>query len=472
MIVFHGSISWNFAPNWLPMAENPSIEFLIAHIKELENVIIQLKEENAWLRAKLERYEHPKNSRNSSVPPSKDENRVQRNKSLRLKSGKKVGGQPGHEGTTLEMNTNPDKTEEHIPIYCNQCGKDLIAIAEELQEKRQVVDIPVVKPVYIEHRVYGKKCSCGHVTTSPFPAVVKYPIQYGAGTEAMISYLHSRHYLPFNRMKELLHDVFGLPISEGGIHCLLKRFTKKAQPLYDQIKAKILQSSVVGTDETGAKVNGKKNWFWTWQNKKLTYIVHSTNRGIDTIKRVFAEGLRTAIINHDRWASHFHCAAQGHQLCTAHLLRDFNYLEEKYKSQWAIAMKDLLIAALSLKKELTPEDYYKPNEIIELLEKKLDDLLHAPVNLSHKESRALQKNLLKHRNSILLFLYHPKVPPDNNGSEQSIRNIKVKQKISGQFKSEEGAVIYAINRSVIDTIIKSNQNILQGLTLIANLATD
>jgi transposase len=454
------------------MAENPSIESLIAHIKELENVILQLKEENAWLRAKLERYEHPKNSRNSSVPPSKDENRVQRNKSLRLKSGKKVGGQPGHEGTTLIMRDSPDKIEEHLPMYCNHCGKDLTATAEELIEKRQVIDIPVIKPVCVEHRVYGKKCSCGHVTTSPFPTGVRYPIQYGSGTEAMISYLHSRHYLPFHRIKELLHDIFGLPISEGGIHCLLKRFTKKALPFYDQIKGKILQASVIGTDETGAKVNGKKNWFWAWQNKKLTYIVHSTNRGIDTIKRVFAKGLHLAIINHDRWASHFHCVAQGHQLCTAHLLRDCNYIEEKYKSSWAIALKDLLMEALSLKKKLTQVDYYKTNETIELLEKKLNDLLHAAINPSHKEAFALQKNLLKHRNSILLFLYHPKVPPDNNGSERSIRNVKVKQKVSGQFKTEEGAIIYAINRSIIDTIIKSNQNILNGLTLIANFATD
>jgi|ERR1700722_15721381 transposase len=454
------------------MADNSSIESLIAHIQELGNVIIQLKDENAWLRAKLERYEHPKNSRNSSVPPSKDENRVQRNKSLRLKSGRKVGGQPGHEGTTLIMNDSPDRIEEHKPIYCGHCGKGLTAIAAELIEKRQVVDIPVVKPVCTEHRVYGKKCSCGHVTTSPFPAGIRYPIQYGPGTEAMISYLHSRHYLPFNRLRELLHDIFDLPISEGGIHCLLKRFTKKAQPLYDQIKTKIIESSVVGTDETGAKVNGERNWFWTWQNKKLTYIVHSTNRGIDTIKRVFAQGLHSAILNHDRWASHFHCAAKGHQLCTAHLLRDFNYLEEKYKSHWAIAMKDLLMAALSLKKELTWEDHYKPNETIELLKTRLGDLLHATIDPSHKESITLQKKLLKHRDSILLFLYHPKVPPDNNGSERSIRNVKVKQKVSGQFKSEEGAVIYAINRSIIDTIIKSNQNILKGLTLIANLTTD
>src|SRR5271169_4685815 len=394
------------------MTDNPIIESLLARIKELENIIIQLKEENTWLRAKLERYEHPKNSRNSSVPPSKDENRSQRNKSLRPRSDRKVGGQPGHEGTTLVMKDSPDKIEKHTPVYCGHCGNDLTTIEDVFIEKRQVIDIPVVKPIYTEHQVYGKRCPCGHVTTSPFPTGVKHPIQYGSGIEAMISYMYSRHYMPFNRMKELLHDVFGLSISEGGIHCLLKRFTKKAESLYDQIKTKILQSSVVGTDETGAKVNGNKNWFWTWQNKKLTYIVHSANRGIDTIKRIFAKGLPHALLNHDRWASHFHCAAQGHQLCIAHLLRDFNFLVEKYKSQWAIAMKELLMEALSLKKTLTLEDYYKPNESIPILEKKLSELLHDTVDPSHKEALALQKNLLKHKDSILLFLYHPKVPPD------------------------------------------------------------
>jgi transposase len=294
------------------------------------------------------------------------------------------------------------------------------------------------------------------------------PIQYGPNTEAMVSYLHSRQYLPFQRMEEFMNDVFQLPISEGGLHCLLDRFTDKARPFYKEIKNRIEKSESIGTDETGAKVNGKKHWYWVWQTEKLTYIYHSLNRGIKTIQEVFENGLPNSILQHDRWASHFHCLAKGHQLCTSHLLRDLNYLEELYKNEWAGNMKKVLKQAIELKKLLLPNQYSQPFDPKIKIEDDLDKLLNQAIDTSCKKIITLQKYLAKHRNNILLFLYHPKVPPDNNGSERSIRNVKVKQKISGQFKSDKGAEIYAINRSVVDTIIKSNQNVLLGLNLIAN----
>jgi transposase len=446
-------------------------EELLQIIEELRAEIVILRKENAQLKEKLAYYENPKNSSNSHIPPSKDENRAKKNQSLRTKSDKKVGGQPGHEGKTLEMKETPDEINRHVPDYCEHCGEDLSGIKEELIERRQVADI-VVMPVYTEHQVYGKKCRCGKITEGHFPATVKSPVQYGADTEAMISYLHSRQYMSFKRIEEFFRDVFRLPVSEGGIHHLLNRFTEKAIPIYNEIKSRIEASDFVGTDETGAKVDGKKHWFWAWQNDHLTYIWHSLNRGIATIKDVFINGLPLAILEHDRWNSHFHCQAKGHQLCTAHLLRDFNYIIELYKDTWAPKMKSLLMKAIELKKVLLQEEYYKQNQKIQQLELELDKLLNYTLDPFHKKAIALQKNLLKHRGSILLFLYHPKVPPDNNGSERSIRNVKVKQKVSGQFKSNRGAEIYAINRSIIDTMIKSNQNILAGLKLIANFTSD
>ncbi|MDP2750420.1 MAG: IS66 family transposase [Nanoarchaeota archaeon] len=439
----------------------------------MEKELIQVKQENKELREKLLYYENPKNSRNSSIPPSKDENRPKRNQSLREKSENKVGGQEGHEGKTLEIKSNPDEIIKAVPKYCAECGLELTEIKEEFIERRQVVDIPPIQSICREYQIYGKECTCGHVSKGQIPKTVTSPIQYGSQTEAMISYLHSRHYIPFNRIEEIMKDVFGLPISEGGIHCLLNRFTEKARSTYNEIKQKIETSDFVGTDETGAKVNGKKQWFWVWQNEQLTYIVNSVNRGIDTIKRVFANGLPNARIQHDRWASQFHYDAKGHQICTSHLLRDLKYLIELYKSSWASKMKILIKQAIELKEQLLSiEDYQKPNIERDTLETKLIELLNFTIALSEKKSIALQKSLLKHRNSIFLFLYHLEVPPDNNGSERAIRNVKVKQKISGQFKSERGAEIYAINRSVIDTIIKSNQNILHGLNLIANFTSD
>ncbi len=453
------------------MENKPTYDELVALVAALRDQVNELKKEVSLLRAELAIYKNPKNSSNSHMPPSKDENRIQRNQSLREKSNKKVGGQPGHEGNTLKMVEVADEYINHTPDYCSECGKDLSIFKEEMVEKRQVIDIPIVTPICTEHTIYKKICSCGHATTSTFPFHVKSSVQYGTRTEAMISYLHSRQYLPFNRIVEYMQDVFGLLISEGGIHCLLKRFTGKAENVYQEIKRRIELSDYIGTDETGARVNGKRNWFWAWQNEHLTFIAHSLNRGIDTIKTVFKNGLPNAYLMHDRWASHFHCKAKGHQVCVSHLLRELNYLEELYKSKWAICFKSLLKQAIELKKSLTLEDYCKPNKRRQEYEMELTELLDRSIDLSHKKAIVLQKSLRKHRDNILMFLYHPKIPPDNNGSERSIRNIKVKQKISGQFKSTEGARIYAINRSVIDTIIKSNQNILDGLILIANFGT-
>jgi len=451
------------------------IQELLQRIAQLEKKVLALEgleKENAYLRERLAKYETPKNSRNSSIPPSKDENRPQRNKSLRKKSNKPVGGQHGHKGSHLAIQVNPDKIENHIPFYCNQCGADLSNISEELSEKRQVIDLPEIVPVCIEHHSYQKQCSCGHITKGSFPSTVRHPVQYGANTEAMISYLHTRQYLSFNRIEEFLNDAYRLTISEGGVHCLLKRFTAKALPFYEEIKKRIYNSEVVGTDETGVKVNKKKHWFWAWQNKKLTFIVHSTNRGIATIQHVFENGLPNSKLNHDRWASHFHCKCKGNQICSSHLLRDLIYLEELYKSKWATSMNDLILQALELKKQMRPEDYRVPNKIRDCIEEKLSELLEYHIEPTHKKAVTLQKSLLKKRNCILFFLYHLEVPPDNNGTERSIRNVKVKLKVSGQFKSEKGAQVYAVNRSVIDTIIKSKQNVFDGLALIANLASD
>lgn len=434
--------------------------------QELLNTISELK-------ARINELEHRKNSNNSSIPPSKDENRVKKNQSLREKSDRKPGGQKGHEGSMLKITEHPDEVINHIPQYCNCCGKDLSGQREEFIAKRQVIELPEVKIKYIEHQVYGRKCQCGYITEGKFPKDIKTSIQYGNSVESLISYLYARHYIPFLRMKEILSDIFHLPISEGGIHYLLERFTKKAKPFYNQIRDKIEQSTVLGSDETGANLNSKLSWFWTWQNNKLTYIAHSLNRGSDTIKKIFPNGFVNAIINHDRWASQINTPAKGHQLCTAHLLRDFNYLIELYKSEWATKLKALLKRSIRLKESLQPIDYLKGIPERTQIESELDLLLfEEEIDEKHKKALTLQKKLKKQRNSILTFLYYNEVPPDNNGSERAIRNVKVKQKISGFFKSGKGAQSFAINRSIIDTIIKSGNNVLAGLNCLATYIPD
>ena len=455
------------------MDTNLIIQNLIAKIQSQEKIIDGLITRITGLEAELLIYKNKKNSNNSHTPPSKDENRPKKNQSLREKSGKKAGGQQGHEGKTLEGSDLIDTIVEHKPCYCNCCGLDLTQEPEALIESRQVIDIPIIKSVCTEHRIYRKTCSCGHNMDSSFPAHITAKVQYGPGVESLVGYLHARQYVPYQRMKEFFTDVMGVGVSVGGINHILKRLTQKALPHYEQIKERICRSVFIGTDETGVKVNGQKDWMWTWQNDALTFIVHSNNRGFKTIEDTFSNGLPNATLQHDRFACHFNCNALHHQICMSHLLRDLQYLIELYPDcTWAADMKVLIAEALELKKELTVPQYYSENQERQSLTVKLDKLLNGTLDANHSKAKTLQKNLLKHQHYILCFLYHPKVPPDNNGSERAIRNIKVKQKISGQFKSEEGANSFAVLRSVIDTAIKSGQNVLNALSLIAKLGTE
>ena len=435
---------------------------LTADVASLTSLVRQLIQE-------IEQLKHAKNSRNSSIPPSKDENRPAKTNSLRNSDGKEPGGQIGHKGSTLEMTETPDFTFEHKPTYCNHCGADVSNRSSELVMRRQVVDLPPIAPQYTEHRVYKTTCTCGHQTTSSFPAGVNASISYGSGVEATIAYMHTRQYVPYERMSEYFRDVCNLPISQGAISGMLDRFASKAFPAYKLIAHEVENSKVVGSDETGAKVNGKTGWFWTWQSKVATFIAYSGNRGTATINSNFANGFTNAVLVHDCWKSHFETNAQTHQLCIAHLLRELIFLEEHFKAQWATMFKQLLYDALSLKKQLSPTAYYYPINQRTELTKRLLVLLQTPVDENMKELNSFHKRMNKYKDYIFTFLHDNDVPPDNNGSERAIRNIKVKQKVSGQFKTQRGAEIYAIIRSVNDTCIKNSQNILSAFYTIAKL---
>lgn len=441
-------------------------------IAELETKVIQLESLIEKLLDKIEDLTHRKNSLNSSVSPSKDENRPLKNQSLRTKSSKKTGGQPGHEGTTLKMVENPDQIINHKPDFCNCCGNDLSDKPEELLLKRQVVDIRVILPKYIEHRIFKKTCSCGHQNKSVFPENVKTTISYGANVQATIAYMHTRQYLPFERMSEYFKDVCNLPISQGTICNLLDGFALKAQPAYDLIAQKVSNEKVVGADQTGIRVNGKNGWFWTWQSKFATFVVFSKNRGTATIDTNFSQGFHDAVLVHDCWASHFKTQCKTHQLCIAHLLRELIFLEQRFESNWATNFKRTLYEALELKKNLDQEHYNNPILERDKIRIALDALLENPLPENQKKLRAFHKRMIKHKEYILTFLHHFHVPPDNNASERAIRNVKVKQKVSGQFKTENGAQIYAVIRSVTDTCIKNGQNILGAFKTIAILKAE
>ena len=441
-------------------------------IAELETKVIQLEAIIVQLFDKIETLMHSKNSRNSSVPPSKDENRPLKNQSLRTISGKKLGGQLGHEGSTLKMVENPDKIIIHKPDFCTNCGNDLKNSTVEYLNRRQIIDIPPIKPEVIEHQIFKTICSCGFCNVSQFPKEVSGAISYGTNIQATIAYLHTRQYLPFSRMSEFFNDFCSLPISQGTICNLLEKFAKKAQPAYDLIANKITNEYVVGSDETGIKINGKKGWFWTWQNKVMTYIAFSKNRGFASIETNFSNGFQKAVLVHDCWSSHFKTACKTHQLCTAHLLRELAFIEERYQSKWATDFKILIYKSLELKKNLTTQEYEKPTIKRTEILLALNILLQTPVPKDQKDLCTFHKRMTKYKDYIFTFLFYDYVPPDNNGSERAIRNVKVKQKISGQFKTERGAQIYAIIRSVTDTCIKNGQNILFAFKTIAKLQAE
>lgn len=448
------------------MSEKYTIEILIKEVQFLRLRVEKVEKENSVLKARLAKYETPKNSNNSSIPPSKDENRPKR-KSLREKSGRKPGGQKGHKGTTLQMVENPDKTEVLVSDYCQCCGNDLSCIEAQFESRRQVVDLPEIRPIFTEFQCNSRQCTCGNKQIADYPSHVTNHIQYGASVEAAVAYYSVYQYLPYQRMSDLFTHVYNLPISEGTIGNMLERHGKRSQPIYDIIRKAITSSKIaVGGDESGARVNGDKFWAWIWQTVMLTYITVSKSRGKIVIDQLFPDGFKNAVLVSDRWRSHLNTHAKGHQLCMAHLLRELNYLVELEKTGWAENIKTVFKQALELKRKI-PE-YSKDNHLMLEIETKLDSLLNVVLNKEETpKSFTFQKSMIDYRKYLFTFLYNKDVPPDNNGSERGVRNFKVKLKVSGQFKT--GHQTFAIIRSIIDTCKKNDIPVLRALKLVAQM---
>lgn len=440
------------------------IERLNKIILGLNKLILDQSKVIADLKARLDRYENPKNSRNSSIPPSHDYSRPSKTRSLREPSGKKPGGQPGHEGTTLEMVEKPDEIIEHIPQFCTCCGRDISQIHAELVESRQEVVFPLIQPIFIEHQAFQRTCTCGNTVVADFPDGITPGISYGHNVESLVAYMSARQFVPFHRLAEMFRYVFNTPISEGSLVKVINRVAQKALPAYELIRNRVKTADVNGGDETGMKINGKKGWFWTLQGKLFTFIIASLNRGAETLYLHFPDGFAFSVLVHDCWRCYFKVAAVAHQICLAHLLREFNHINDCYNLKWATDFKQLLVETIAFKKTLLPEDYHKTLNQRTEFEYRLTKLLEEPIRKKHPLAISLQNRLVKYRQHIFTFLYYYQVPPDNNGSEQAIRNVKVKQKISCQFKSLKGAESFAVLRSVIDTAIKNNLNPLHSLS--------
>ena len=314
---------------------------------------------------------------------------------------------------------------------------------------------------YTTHRMCGTQsfyrgqCSCGHTTTSKFPIGISAPVQYGIRATTLVSYLSTYQYMPYKRLCDLMRIGFGLRISEGSIENLLKQSAKCLQPIYDQIAHRIVCSKVVGGDETGMSLHGQKGWMFGFQTPNLTYIKASMTRGFSTISDTFKHGFPQSIYVSDCLPMQLKVKAKKHQICLAHLMRKLKgFIEGHKETEWSPKLNALFLEAWKMK-----EQEFICKEKIKECEQQLDSISWQTNIPSINKLQAFVKRWKKNRSSIFTFLYHKEVPPDNNATERIIRNVKVKTKVSGFFKSFEGAQRFAVIRSVIDTILKNNQNL-------------
>lgn len=430
----------------------------------LEARNVELESQLAEMAQKLSAHEVVKDSSNSSKPPSQDI--VKQTKSRRTRSGKAPGGQPGHRGHSLKFSAEVDEVRPLVPTYCNQCGKELLPEQARLVSRRQVVDLPPISPRYIEYQCYEIGCSCGHFQRGAYPSGVNSPIQYSDRVGALVGYLSVYQYLPYKRLKESLSDIFGLRMSEGSIFNLLEKIKTQALPIYERIRLALSEAPVVGSDETSATVDGTKQWIWTWQDRLNTYLSIEPSRWKAAIEAQFPRGFPHSILQSDRWAAQLNTPAAGHQVCLAHLERNLLYLEALEKRPWTTQLLKLIKAARKLKDQ---KARYDSEELkAQRIEKRLDRLLSQTFcQEKSPKTYTLRNSLSKHRDKILTFLYYELVLPDNNASERAIRNVRVKQKISGQFKSGHHA--FCVIRSVIDTAIKRKLNVWEILAQTAAL---
>ena len=441
-----------------------TVDSLYAENRSLNRNVDRLLKENRELRKRLEKYEKPpKDSGNSSAPPSKEPIRVEierRTKSLRTKSDKPIGGQIGHKGTTRKMVDTPDEIKDVSSQYCRECGRDLSEIEGVLDYVTQEIDLPPIMPVYRERRFYKKVCTCGCCNRDYAPRRRGgNAITFGKNIRAIATYLSVVQCMPYERLQSLFATMFNVSISQGTLANIVREMLDKSRPAIELIERLIRKSAVVGFDESGCYVNGKLNWSWIAQTAYLTLVFRGAGRGAKVLEERFGESLKNMIAVTDRHSAYFTIDFLNNQICLAHLLRNLEYLNDIDKEQmWAKEVQTLLQEAIHLRNE-------KPNDVIpkENWLARLDSLLKQNLDNLRNEFNELKRGIIKCRDYIFNFLDNPAIPSDNNGSERGIRKLKVKQKISGCFRSETGADAFHALHSIADTAWKNGQSPLDAI---------
>ncbi len=455
------------------------IQQLEAVVEQQNTLLEQMREQMSRLTQQVKSLQErqSKDSHNSHQPPSSDRF-VRQPKSLRKKSEKKAGGQPGHQGSSLQWSQTPDEVVEQHVEQCEACQHDLQAVPVCHVERRQVLDVPPPRLIVREYRAEQKQCPvCQHITAAPFSKEVTAPIQYGPSIGATAVYLVQQQLLPLARAGEVMRDLLGVQMSEGTISDLIRRCAVQLREIEQQIKDTLKEAEVIHQDETGLYVAGKRYWEHVTCTPTLTHYHVDPSRGQRALEAIGILPHFKGISIHDGWASYWQYRCE-HACCNVHLLRELTFLAEEQGAAWATDLKTLLLDMKAATEQARERGERRLNslEVVDWEAQFLSildegDLAHpralAPPGKRGRSKQSPARNLLdrlrKHPQAFLCFLEDLRVDFDNNLAERDLRMVKVQQKISGCFRSLAGAQAFSRIRGYLSTLRK------QGLPLLSAL---
>jgi len=445
---------------------------LVVVIRGLEGRVQDLEDQQA------------KNSQNSHKPPASDGLQKPKPHGLRTSSGKHVGAQPGHPGHTLAAVAEPDHIVVHPVVACQGCHAGLAAVAVDSYARRQVFDLPPVRVEVTEHQAEIKQCpQCGQVNTAAFPADVTQPVQYGPALKAQMVYFNAYHHIPVARTGELLADLYGAALGDGTIVAASAEVAAQIAPVTTASKTYLAQTpAAVGFDETGVRVAKKLHWIHVASTAQVTYLEVNAHRGRKAHDQIGILPTRRGWTLHDDYPSYYRYTQAHHAACNAHHLRELLFLLERYPQPWIEPLLQLLLeikaqvaAAKQAGHTALPPDQLAAFErrYRELVEQGCQaNPLVAPAPGAPRRGRPKQspaRNLLDrlhhHERAVLAFMYDFNVPFDNNQAERDLRMVKLKQKVSGGFRTTDGAQCFCRIRSYVATARKNGQSVLAALRL-------
>jgi transposase len=438
-------------------------------LEEIKSQLNQALERNGQLESELLKYKNPpKDSGNSSKPPSTDQSRKNRYPS-REKSDKKVGGQEGHQGKSHPFSETPDHVIVcEAPTECQHCHS-LDLGHPEIGERRQVVDIPEPKVEVTEYQQQRVYCNaCGKVSRSQFPEGVDGRVQIGKRAQSLAVLLKTVHALSGERLVGLFSDAFGLNISQGWVENTVTKLATYFLPIYAAILVAIVGSGVAGSDETGNHVNGKRVWTWVFQTVGLVYFKTAESRGFKVIEELIGKTFSGTWIS-DRFSAQLKLIALFNQWCLAHIIRECRFLIQSENDAWATQLKMVLSEAIAFRNKHENYDPQMHRLKIEAFEKQVAECFGLDPPKSEK-GQGIFKKLRLGQDRMLRFLYDPIIPPTNNDSERPLRHWALLKKVFGGFRSLEGIRRYDVLLSVIQSAKRQNLNVLDVLSGKAQLS--